>query len=283
LFPVTDNYVYDALDINPAYAGCHDGLSSTLMYRDQWVGINGAPKNLMMSVHTTVDNDHIGLGLLIDESSFGVSQETNILGNYSYRMDLFNGKLALGLGFGITEYQISWNNLSATDVIDNELLNNPSSAILPAFSIGSYFYSEKYFIGISLPLFLTNEVNQKSGTYQISNQFSNYNYFINSGYEITLSSMFKLLPSLLIKYHPNTIPQIDYNIFIDYQNLIWLGLAYRNSNSTVARLMVQFNYQLKLVYSYDYDLGTLGSYENGSHEIGIVYTFNYLRKVKAPR
>ncbi len=283
LFPLSDNYVYDALDINPAFAGCLEGLSATVMYRDQWIGLEGAPKNLMLSIHTAVNNDRIGLGLLIDENSIGINQQTNILGNYSYRIEIVDGILALGLGFGISEYQNSWNNLNITDLNDPELINNPSCAVLPTFNLGMYYYSRKYFLGLSVPLFLSNEINQSTHKYQISNKFSSYNYLINCGYKVRVSPRINFLPSLLIKYNPNTTIQIDYNTFLDFNNIIWLGVAYRSSNTMVGRLKVQINHQLKLVYSYDYDMNTLGRYENGSHEIGINYIFNYIRLVKGPR
>ena len=38
MFPLSDHYLIDALDINPAFAGCHDALSTSLIYRNQWVG-----------------------------------------------------------------------------------------------------------------------------------------------------------------------------------------------------------------------------------------------------
>ena len=52
MFPLSDHYVYNALAINPAFAGCHDALSATISYRNQWVGFKDAPKSQMLSVHT---------------------------------------------------------------------------------------------------------------------------------------------------------------------------------------------------------------------------------------
>jgi len=118
MFPLSDHYLYNALAINPAFAGCQDALSATISYRNQWVGFKDAPKNQILSVHTPVYNDRIGLGLLVEKNSIGIFEETSFIANYAYRMELRDGKLALGLGFGVTLNNIAWNELVAADPND---------------------------------------------------------------------------------------------------------------------------------------------------------------------
>jgi type IX secretion system PorP/SprF family membrane protein len=283
MFPLSDHYGYNALAINPAFAGCHDALSATILYRNQWVGFKDAPKSQMLSVHTPIDNDRIGLGLLIEKNSIGIFKETSFMGNYAYRRELYDGKLALGLGFGLTVYNIAWNELDATDADDEQLMNNSTSAVLPAFSLGTYYYTKKYYIGISLPLFLSHEMDQNTGKYKIKNNFSEYNYFFTGGYELGISPQVKLLPSLLVKYHPNHVIQIDYNAQINVKDRIWMGIGYRSKDMLIGMLQCQLTYQIRMAYSYDFDLGSTGKYKNGSHEIVLNYIFSYARKVKGPR
>jgi type IX secretion system PorP/SprF family membrane protein len=283
MFPTTDHYIYDALAINPAFAGSHDALSATVLYRNQWVGFTDAPKNQMLSIHAPFAKDRIGLGLLIDRNSIGIYKETSFIGNYAYRMELRDGKLALGLGFGVTVYNIAWDELDATDANDVQLMNNPTSAILPNFSLGTYYYTKKYFIGFSIPLILGHKVNESTGSPKISNSFSAANYFFSGGYEFGLSPRIKLLPSVLIKYHLKNELQIDCNAQINYNDKIWMGIGYRSKNMLVGMLQCQLNYQIRMAYSYDFDIGSIGKYRNGSHEIVLNYIFRYSRKVIGPR
>lgn len=283
LFPLSDHYVVNALAINPAFAGCHDALSVTISYRNQWVGFKDSPKSYVLSVHSPVYNDRIGLGLLIENNSLGIFKETSFLGNYAYRMELWDGKLALGLGFGLTVYNIAWNELVAADANDVQLMNNPESAVLPAFSLGTYYYTSKYFIGISMPLFLSHELDKSTGKYKIGNNFSGSNYFFTGGYEVSISPQVKLLPSLLIKYHPNNAIQIDYNAQINLKERIWMGIGYRNRNILVGMIQCQLNYQIRMAYSYDYNFGSIGKYMNGSHELVLNYVLKFTRKVIGPR
>jgi type IX secretion system PorP/SprF family membrane protein len=283
LFPLSDHYVVNGLAINPAYAGCQDALSLTTSYRDQWVGFNDAPKSYILSVHMPVFNDRVGLGLLVENNSIGIFKETSFLGNYAYRMELQEGKLAFGLGFGVTIYNTAWNELIAVDANDIQLMNNPTSAVLPTFSLGTYYYTKKYFIGISMPQFLSYELDKSTGKYKIDNNFSGSNYFFTTGYEFGISPQVKFLPSLLIKYHPNNAIQIDYNSQISLKDRIWLGIGYRNKDILVSMLQCQLNYQIRMAYSYDYDFSSIGKYMNGSHEIVLNYIFKFERKVIGPR
>jgi type IX secretion system PorP/SprF family membrane protein len=283
MFPLSDHYVVNALAINPAFAGCQDALSFTASYRNQWVGFNDAPKSYILSVHTPVLNDRVGLGLLVENNSIGIFKETSFLGNYAYRMELQEGKLALGLGFGVTVYNTAWNKLVAADANDIQLMTGPASAVLPNFSLGAYYYTKKYYIGVSLPLFLSYEMDKNTGKYKIGNNFSGSNYFFTTGYEVGLSSQVKFLPSILIKYHPDNAIQIDYNAQISLKDRFWMGIGYRNKDILVGMLQCQLNYQIRMAYSYDYDFSTIGKYLNGSHEIVLNYIFKFERKVRGPR
>lgn len=183
MFPLSDQYVSNPLPVNPAFAGCHDALSAAVSFRNQWIGFSDAPRNYMLSVHTPVWHDKIGLGLMIDKYSVGIFRETSIIGNYAYRIRLSDGKLALGLGFGLISYKSAWNELQATDPNDIQLPDNAATGLVPSFSLGTYYYTRKYFIGFSVPYFLNYDVDQKSGTFKVSNFFSVANYCLTGGYE----------------------------------------------------------------------------------------------------
>lgn len=283
MLPISDHYLYNSLSINPAFAGSHEALSATISYRNQWVGFTDSPKSRILSVHSPVFHDRLGLGVLVENNSIGIFSQTNMMANYAYRMEVHNGKLAMGLGVGITSYNIDWNNLLAADSDDELLVNNPASALLPNFSVGVYYYSKKYFFGISLPLFISHKINNETGKYRLKNDFSRYNYFLTGGYEMKLGNQISILPSVLVKYHSGNPVQFDYNAQLNFKDRIWVGLGYRNRDMLVGLLQVQLNYQIRMAYSHNYNIGEIGKYLNGSHEFLISYVFSYERKVVGPR
>jgi type IX secretion system PorP/SprF family membrane protein len=283
MFPLSDHYTFNTLVINPAFAGCSDALSASVSYRTQWVGFQDAPKSYLLSVHTPIDNDRMGLGLLMVNNSLGIYRETSFIGNYAYRRELYQGTIALGLGFGAIVFNNAWHELEVADADDDLLTDNPESAVLPDFSVGTYYYTEKYFVGISLPLFLSHELDQGSKKYKIKNDFSAYNYFFTGGYEATLSPRIKLLPSFLIKYQPGHAVQVDFNTQLNIRDRIWMGIGYRSGKMLVGMLQCQLNDQLRMAYAYDFDLSRTAQYKKGSHEILLNYVFSYTRKIVGPR
>lgn len=283
LHPLSNQYIFDALVINPAYSGSKEALSTSILYRNQWVGFKGSPEMMTLTVHAPLRNEKIGLGLLIINDKIGVTSETSIVANYAYRMDVFNGKLALGLGAGLILINTAWSDLEAVDRDDELLMNNSPSFVLPDFSIGAYFNTNKYFIGFSLPLFLNHRFNPMTNKFKLNNDFSEYNYLINGGYVFDVKSDVKVSPSLLIRYNPGNSPQVDINSHIIFADKLWIGASYRSKNTLIGIFQYQINNQFRVAYSYDFDLGKLGRYNNGSHEIMLRYEFSYMIDVFSPR
>jgi type IX secretion system PorP/SprF family membrane protein len=238
---------------------------------------------MSLSIHAPLDNEKVGLGLLIMNDKIGVSKETNIVGNYAFRMDLGYGKLAFGLGFGLAIHSTDWNKLATQDANDEQLTNNSTTGIMPNFSTGIYYSTNNYFIGLSVPLFLTHVYDNQKGKFIIKNDFKEYNYFCNAGYIIDLEPNMRFSPSLLLKYHKGNAIQIDINSQVILRNRIWLGASYRSKNVLVGMLQYQVNNQLRIAYSYDFMVGKDARYKYTSHEIMLHYIFNYKAEVTGPR
>lgn len=283
MLPLSGHYDINALSINPAVAGSDEALSLFLSGRDQWMGFDGAPKTRFFSAHAPMMNERLGLGLTLETNRIGIFTQTSVMGNYAYRIELYPGIFCLGLGFGLSAFRDAWQDLNPRDQDDNLLMNEPASAILPAFSMGSYFYTKKYYLGFSLPFFLSHSMDPNTGKYHIRNEPSKYNYFITGGYEITLNETIDILPSILVRATPGDPVRIDFNAKLGLKDKIKLGLGYRNSNMIITSFQCHLNYQILLGYSYDFNVGETVKYMNNSHEIMISYIFRYKRNVAGPR
>jgi type IX secretion system PorP/SprF family membrane protein len=280
---MSDHYVHEALTINPAYAGSQDALSISILYRNSWVGFEGSPKTMSMSIHAPIHNEKVGIGFLILNDKIGVDKETDFVGNYAYRMDLGYGKLAFGLGIAMTLRSTDWTKLAAQDANDELLANNSSTGVMPNFSTGIYYSTKKYFIGLSVPLFLSHEYDPQKGKYLTRNDFAAYNYFCNTGYLMNIGPDVRFFPSFLFKYHKGNAPQVDINSQIILRNKVWLGATYRSKNGMVGMLQYQVNNQFRIAYSYDFIVGKDALYRYNSHEIMLHYVFNYKAEVAGPR
>ena len=78
--PHYTQYMYNMNVVNPAYAGSKENISMGLLYRKQWVGIDGAPQSGTLSLHSPVGKN-VGLGLSVVTDKIGPVEENNIYGS----------------------------------------------------------------------------------------------------------------------------------------------------------------------------------------------------------
>jgi len=275
LAPVTSQYVLNPLSINPAYAGNREALNVALFYRRQWTGIAGAPTTMNLAVDAPFLDSKLGLGLIITNDNIGVTKENHILTNYSYKINMKNGNLSFGLGAGILTTNTAWSELVTLDPGDESFLINSKVYVVPDFSFGMYYTNQNFFGGFSIPKLLGYKFDFNKNKYAITFSPGQYNYLLNTGYIYSVSKSVKLFPSTLIIIRPGEKVLVDLNAYVGFNDRLWTGLSYRNSRSVGVLFQFAINNQLRAAYTYDIDMGPLGHYSNGSHEIMIRYEFRY--------
>ena len=283
LHTLSDQYVFNGLAINPAYSGSEDALSATLMYRSQWVGFKGAPKTLTAAIHSPLGNEHVALGLLVLNDQIGVNSETSIMGNYAYLIEMGEGKLSFGVGVGVTLLDVDWNKLEATDFNDLELLESSEQLANPNFSAGIYYHSKKLFYGISIPFFLSYAYSSSTKKIDLKNDISQYNYHLIGGYTFDVNPTLKIQPSALIKYHADNAFQVDVSSMFIMYDKIWMGLTYRSNDAVASIFQLAITNQVRVAYSYDFDISKTGSYHRSSHEVMLKCVLDFRARVVGPK
>jgi type IX secretion system PorP/SprF family membrane protein len=132
-------YMYNTININPAYAGSRDVMSIFALHRTQWVGLDGAPTTNTVSINTPVTGSNVGLGLSIINDKIGPSDENNIAIDFSYTIytsDTY--KLAFGLKASANLLNIDFSKLNQYDKNDYVFDINVDNKLSP--NIGAGFY-----------------------------------------------------------------------------------------------------------------------------------------------
>lgn len=283
--PLTSQYLFNGLLINPAYAGSRDALAATLSYRQQWVGFEGAPQTAIATIHTPLSKKKIAVGMTVFNDQIGVTKETGVFTNYSYRIPLGNkGKLAFGLGVGMSFLQSNWSQLQIQDVTDSEFVLDERTRARPNFSAGAYYYIRgKYFVGLSIPFFLSHSYNEDLSTWSIDHDVRNYEPMLTGGYLHKINRELKIKPSFLLRYDANSLMQADISTNLIIQDKFWAGVSYRTNDAVIAMFEVLATDQIRVGYSYDLSISDINPYETGSHEIMIQYEFGYRILTHNPR
>lgn len=275
--PQYSQYNYNMNVVNPAYAGSKGVLSMAILGRSQWMGIEGAPRTLTLSINSPVGKS-VGLGMSLISDRIGPVRETNFYGDFSYTIVTSeNSRLAFGIKAGFTSLQVNTLN----SVNQNDPLNIPIDRTAPNFGAGAYYYQDKFYFGFSIPNFLKTRYLEKSGGI-VSTASDRMHYFITSGYVIDLYDNLKLKPSTLIRGVKGAPVSIDISANLLWEEKFEFGISYRLDKSLSAVVGFMLNEDMRIGYSYDQSVGNLGNFNFGSHELMLLIDFNR-RNIKSPR
>ncbi|WP_236961093.1 PorP/SprF family type IX secretion system membrane protein, partial [Joostella atrarenae] len=154
--PQFTQYMYNTMSVNPGYAGSREMFSITGLYRNQWVGIDGAPETFTLGIDTPLGKN-VGGGLSIIQDQLGPSQETYIDGNFSYTVNTgIDQKLSFGLKAGIRFLNVDFTEGNIEDPTDSNL-QNINSEVLPTIGAGIYYHTSRWYVGLSVPNFMTTD------------------------------------------------------------------------------------------------------------------------------
>ena len=272
------HYSFNGLALNPAYTGSHEMLSVSLSHRNQWMGFEGAPSYNILGVHTPFKNTKMGLGLLVMNESMGLRKSTGFYLNYAYRLNLGSGKLSLGLKGGLSTGKYELIDLGNDDIVFGE---KSSSYLLPNFGVGMYYYTRKFWAGLSVPLILGYETSE-SGEVTAYHDFNKYAYYLTAGVKLHIADKWQLEPSGLLEYDKAGGIIADAGLKLAYKEAFRLGATYRSKQAIVMLIDCKLTYQLRLGIAYDYGLNELNNYNRNSFEVALEYNFGYQIKASNP-
>lgn len=286
--PQYTQYMYNMNVINPAYAGSKENLAFGLLYRSQWVNIDGAPKTATFSAHSPVGKN-VGAGLSFISDKIGPVEENNIYADFSYTIALGGEhKLAFGLKAGATLQSIGLyediGNGYITDADDIGFSANTSNTHLNIGS-GFFYYTQKYYVSFAVPNILKStylDVSNNNGEYKYGTDVMHY--FISAGYVFDLSGNTKFKPSFLLKSAFEAPTSLDLSANFLFFKRFEVGATYRLEDSVGIMANFAITPELRIGYSYDHIVSELNPYTSGSHEIMLLFDLNFPKKVSvSPR
>ena len=281
--PQYTNYMYNTININPAYAGSRGALSIFGLHRSQWVGLEGAPTTNSFSVNTPIADSKVGLGVSFVNDALGVMDENTLSVDFSYTLDLNNrgSKLSFGLKGSANLLNVAYSDLNKYNPNDPQILNDVQNEFTPNIGAGIYWHTEKSYVGFSVPSFL--ESTRYNNNIQSTMQ-QKMHYYLMGGHVFELNPMLKFKPAFLLKAVEGAPLQADVTANFLINEKFTLGAAYRWDAAWSALVGFQVTDGMFIGYSYDSDIQALRNYNNGSHEVFLRFElFNKYRRVNSPR
>ncbi|MBR9854154.1 MAG: type IX secretion system membrane protein PorP/SprF [Algicola sp.] len=261
--PQYTQYMYNTTVLNSGYTGTSDNFEANLLYRTQWVGLDGAPETQSFTVQGRVGRK-IGLGLSAINDNIGASNNVQVNGHFAYQINIgYTTKLSLGLNAGLDILSVDWSKGNFNNGLDPVFSENVNKT-RPIVGFGAFMYGTKWYLGASTDNFLNSEI-YNDDEREVTDRKSQY-YFMG-GYVFDLSSVIKFKPSILTKYVAGAQLTLDVSANFLIQEKVSVGLAYRYDDAMSALAGFYLGKKFFIGYAYDYSMAGLENYNNGSHEI----------------
>lgn len=286
--PHYTQYMYNMNVMNPAYAGSKEALAVGLLYRQQWVNVDGAPKTATLSVHSPVGKK-VGLGLSVISDKIGPVEENNIYGDFSYTLNLGGEhRLALGLKSGITFQTVGLftdiGNGYVQQTGDKAFQENSSNSY---FNLGTgfFYYNPKFYFAASVPNMLEAtylDLHEDGKQYQFGSE--KQHFFVTGGYVFDLSTTTKFKPSFMAKTAFGAPVSFDLSANALFHDKFEIGATYRLDDSFGAMVNYAVSKSIRVGYAYDHIVSNLKVTTPSSHEIMLLFDINSSKKVSvSPR
>ncbi|UYQ95457.1 type IX secretion system membrane protein PorP/SprF [Chitinophaga horti] len=282
-------YMFNGMYINPAYAGYKEVLNLHSYYRAQWTGIEGAPRSFSVAADGVVNDGNVGLGLQISSDKLGAQSTQSAYASYAYRIRMNEegtSRLSLGLGVGVAQLGIDGSLMHTLDP-EMEAPVGKQQTIVPDARAGIYYADERFFLGFSADNLVASRMSKGRFTYIPQPR---PHFYLTGGMLMSLGENIHLKPSFLFKDDTGGPTSLDLNAFVLFGEKLWLGGSYRtgvklyekanlqkdlkNRNAAVAAIEVFPTADLRIGYAYDFAVGALQTYTNGSHEISIAFSLS---------
>ena len=274
-------YMYNTININPAYAGSRGVMSVFGLHRTQWVGLDGAPTTNTFSFNTPINNSNLGVGFSVVNDRIGPTSDNTISADISYTIPMNEVyKLSFGVKASGNIFNLDTDKLDPSNPIDPNL-QNFNNEFSPNFGAGVYLHSDKLYLGLSVPNFLQDS---KYNDNEVAVFQERMNFYFIGGYVFDVSQSIKFKPAVLTKMVNGSPLQVDASANFLFFDKFMLGGAYRWDAAVSALAGFQVTDGLFIGYSYDMETTQLRRYNSGSHEVFLRFElFNKVSKMVSPR
>jgi type IX secretion system PorP/SprF family membrane protein len=321
--PYYTQYMMNNFILNPALAGIENYWDLKVSYRNQWVGLNGAPTTMYLTINTplgktpydyetpstvpdlqaknlgakqfqmeyTAPPAHSGIGFTILNDKTGPLNRIAAYGSYAYHIPVGRKtSLSFGISLGVQEITLDASSVDfgQANPVDPAVAGSGYlNKLEPDVNAGLWLSNKNFFVGLSAQQIIAVPINSSDGTTSGGVELQTGKLiphtFLTTGYKIWISDDVSLTPSVMLRYVQPLPVGVDVNAKIQYEDLLWLGFSYRYQEGFAGMLGVTISSAFNLSYAYDYTTTQLNTVSSGTHEIVLGFLWGRNKNKSNPK
>ena len=273
--PEVSQYVIHQPFVNTASITKSGAQNGALIFKQQWLGYEGAPTSFFMNYNMPLKSASRFGGILLSNDRIGIHNNARLSAIYAHKFRIDgNSFFSLSAAPGLQFIQSDYTQIQ-TDFPDDPIFQGSATSMFSVnMGAGAYYFNKKFFAGLALPTLLYNHFEptgtENKGT--IGFDIKQIPLNLTGGWKKDLGKFFSIQPSFLLKYEVASAMQIDINAMAEYREVIGFGLSYRTTQAVNIMANYRISKLFKIGYAFNTQIGSkLGSYHSGTHEVALLY------------
>lgn len=258
-------YRFNPQVISPTNGGCTENSEITVMNRQQWLGLEGAPATLGLTMNLKMgEKKSFGFNVISDQ--FGPASTTAVSADFAYHAKLnSNWRMSGGIRAGVSNMSINYSRIRIVTPTDVLFAVDRSTGFQPNLGWGLRFdKGDQFFFSISQPRILKYDFGSQN------TDFKDVPYFYSMlGTRIKIADQVIFYPSMMFRIAKDVPLSSDINLNFRLVNNLDAGISYRIQDSYGFRLGFQTNKKIYLGYIYELPISQISKVSSQTHELAI--------------
>jgi type IX secretion system PorP/SprF family membrane protein len=290
--PMYSQYFFNNSVINPAQAGASGANQAGVLIRNQWVGIDGAPKTITAYANFRLPKQ-LGLAAGLYQDRLGPEVNTHFQTDLAYHARIAEEwHLAAGIRFTATYMRVGLTEVPNVDPRNPFFTMDIASGLKINTGVGLLAYNSTTFFGMAMPKAFKTQISVSEPGVATYEKNEIRTFFAYGGTNFQLSKEVMLTPSALVRI--STMPsQLDLNAVLGFKDAIDFGILMRSNLTEVdnwfnsAGILIGISYWKNwyLGYIYETPLSELRTATMQTHEISLRFFWGKQKSklIKSPR
>ncbi len=270
------HYMFNQALYNPAWLTQEKNGYISAFHRTQWAGYNttfdgsgGAPTSQQFNFGMPLSIAPVGIGVTAIHDQLGPLTNVHIQFLGAYAKKLNRGQISLGVRPSIVMQTIDFNQYRFVDPSDPFNKGGKESQLRPDLSVGAMYSNTGFYLGFAMNHLLSPSFD--FGVTEVTNRLER-SANLMAGYSFKPTYNLEVSPSVLVRSTFKTVT-FDVSAIATYQNKLWGGLGFRESEAMIVLLGYNFLKDgiLRVGYSFDYVIESRAAKQATSHEVFVRY------------